>query len=179
MSFFIVFLGYTNITKTKEMFFLLGLYNVSVKPALDLQVLCELSWSIVLLLPVSMDTFGIWHPQKKKRRDAKRNIKLESIFTSETANSYLDHQWWGFQRCFLKYRVICWVWQKEAEHAHDFTYQQQGQLIIPFSALKFFKFPTPVVESEVSCRFQQIEPCVGRYLKPKETSALAFGIGGL
>lgn len=90
---------------------------------LTLQVLCELSWSSVLLLPVSRWTLSGFGTRKKETK-TRRELESWRSFTLETAKSYRDHQWWGFQLCFSKYRVVCWVWQNEAEHAHDFTYQQ-------------------------------------------------------
>lgn len=63
----------TLITKTKICVLSLGgLYNVSVEPALDLQVLCELSWSSVLLLPVSRWTLSGFGTRKKKETKTRR-----------------------------------------------------------------------------------------------------------
>lgn len=119
----------TPITKTKICLLSLGGYTMYLLSQpwiwvfLTLQVLCELSWSSVLLLPVSRWTLSGFGTRKKRNNNAKRKWILKEFYLGN-AKSYLDHKWWGFQLCFSKYRVVCWVWQNEAEHAHDFTYQQ-------------------------------------------------------
>lgn len=76
----------TLITKTKICLLSLGgVYNVSVEPALDLQVLCELSWSSVLLLPVSRWTRSGFGTRKKETKTRRENESWKS-FTLEMAN---------------------------------------------------------------------------------------------
>ena len=57
-----------------------GLYNVSVEPALDLQVLYELSWSSVLLLPVSRWTLSGFGTRKKKKQKREEKMNLEKFY---------------------------------------------------------------------------------------------------